>query len=90
MNSITISRKGKVDFIWSDDLSELLQIGDHEVRRASHVEPDHNGQWSANMGPSNGPILGPFPLRRDALLAEARWLEDHWQELVKESEHGGA
>lgn len=31
--------------------------------------------WCADMQPSGGPILGPFPLRQQALDAERTWLE---------------
>lgn len=32
------------------------------------------GPWVADLGPSNGPILGPFALRSTAIAAEVRWL----------------
>ncbi|WP_315854495.1 hypothetical protein [Alienimonas chondri] len=49
-------------------------IGDSAVVRASHVEPHPHGGWTADLSPSAGPVLGPFPLRSDALTAEANWL----------------
>jgi hypothetical protein len=33
--------------------------------------------WQVNLRPSGGPVLGPFPLRTDALAAEVAWLEAH-------------
>ena len=31
--------------------------------------------WTADMGPSGGPVLGPFALRAEALAAEYQWIE---------------
>jgi hypothetical protein len=47
------------------------------IRRASHVEPDDDGQWWADLSPVNGPHLGPFAKRSEALTAESSWLEQH-------------
>ena len=57
---------------------DLAALGETEVRRASHVEPDERGRWHADLSPVGGPELGPFPRRSDALAAEARWLGRHW------------
>ena len=57
------------------DVSALSQVADVRTKRASHVEPTEDGQWTADMEPMKGPVLGPFPLRRDALRAEHQWLE---------------
>ncbi len=43
------------------------------ITRASFVEPGKGG-WTADMGPSAGPVLGPFGLRSEALRAERQWL----------------
>ena len=56
----------------------LDQLGRLEIQRGSHVEPTSNGQWTADMSPVNGPILGPFELRSAALQAERDWLHQHW------------
>jgi hypothetical protein len=45
-----------------------------KITRASHVEPDAEGYWWADMGPSGGPVLGPFTSRSAALGAERGWL----------------
>lgn len=42
--------------------------------RASHVEPDAEGYWWTDMGPSGGPLLGPFRSRTEVLGAEREWL----------------
>ena len=57
---------------------DLAALGDLTIRRGSHVEPTADGQWTADMKPVNGPILGPFAHRSEALDAEVRWLHKHW------------
>ena len=46
-----------------------------DIRRASHVEPDEEGLWWADLAPMNGPTLGPFGRRSAVLAAEREWLE---------------
>jgi len=41
---------------------------------ASDIEPDRDGFWWADMGPIDGPVLGPFRSRTEALGAERGWL----------------
>ena len=57
------------------DLSALGQMG---IRRGSHVEPDEDGKWFADLAVVHGPRLGPFEMRSMALQAEREWLESHW------------
>ena len=57
-----------------DEAMELREIGKLQITRASHVEPDRDGFWWADMGPSGGPVLGPFVTRSEALDAERGWL----------------
>jgi len=57
-----------------DEALDLREIGKLQITRASHVEPDLDGNWFADMGPSGGPLLGPFRSRTDALGAERGWL----------------
>jgi len=64
----------QIRFIHNDNLVGLMEQGKTEIRRASHVEPDENGQWKADLSPVSGPALGPFALRREALEAEVNWL----------------
>jgi hypothetical protein len=42
------------------------------------VEPDDHGRWLADLTPVQGPCLGPFQRRSDALQAEAEWLAANW------------
>ena len=74
---IFVGADGLLKFIYDDELAELLSLGRHEVTRASHVEPsDLCGEtvWTADMSPSGGTLLGPFPRRQEALAAEIDWL----------------
>jgi hypothetical protein len=57
-----------------DEGIELREIGTLTITRASHVEPDRDGFWWADMGPVGGLVLGPFRSRSEALTAEREWL----------------
>jgi hypothetical protein len=57
-----------------DEALDLREIGTLKITRASHVEPDREGVWWADMGPVGGPVLGPYRSRSEALGAERRWL----------------
>jgi hypothetical protein len=74
---ITISDDGDMQLIYSDDLLELLDEGEAQVKRASDVEPDGQGNWQADMAKSGGPVLTGFKRRADALAAEVAWLQEH-------------
>ena len=57
-----------------DEALDLREIGRLTITRASHVEPDAEGYWWADMGPVDGTMLGPFRSRSEALEAERGWL----------------
>ena len=57
-----------------DEALDLREIGRLSITRASHVEPDRDGFWWADMGPVDGPVLGPYGSRSEALRAEREWL----------------
>jgi len=61
-----------------DETIALQRLGRIKIRRGSHVEPIPGGQWIADMKLVDGPVLGPFSMRSQALAAERRWLEKHW------------
>jgi hypothetical protein len=75
--TLTIDIDGTVRFVYSDSLVEYLDLGKSTVVRASHVEPNADGLWIADLGPSGGPQLGPFRLRQEALDAELEWLHEN-------------
>ena len=61
-----------------DEAINLPALGRVQIKRGSHVEPDDDGRWFADMAVVLGPRLGPFALRSEALDAEREWLESHW------------
>ena len=71
---LIIAPGGVVRCIYCEAI-DLTALGNPAISRASHVEPDRHGHWWADLGPVNGPVLGPFDLRSDALTAEMAWLE---------------
>ena len=70
---LVIGCDGGVKCIY-DEALDLREIGKLQITRASHVEPDRDGFWWADMGPVEGPVLGPFRNRTEALAAERGWL----------------
>jgi hypothetical protein len=74
---IIISPRGDALAVY-DEAIDLATIGRLSIRRASHVEPDDQGRWFADLAPVSGPQLGPFGLRSEALAAERAWLEVNW------------
>ena len=61
-----------------DEVIDLAALGQLSIRRGSHVEPAPDGGWTADLGPVNGPVLGPFVTRAQALAAERNWLNRRW------------
>ena len=74
--NVRIDPRGTVRALYSEVL-DLTGLGWGRIDRASRVEPDAAGCWWADLGPSGGPVLGPFRRRSEALAAEVRWLEGH-------------
>ena len=70
---LVVDSGGDVRCIY-DEALDLWKLGKLQITRASHVEPDRDGYWWANMGPVDGPVLGPFTNRTEALGAEREWL----------------
>jgi hypothetical protein len=74
---LIIERTGQVRAIYSEEI-DLATLGPPVIVRASYVEPDSAGRWSADLRLLLGPVLGPFDCRSEALEAEQAWLEAHW------------
>ena len=70
---LVVGADGVARCIYDEEI-DLREIGTLKITRASHVEPDAEGCWWADMGPSGGPVLGPFKSRTEALGAERTWL----------------
>ena len=74
---LLINSHGMIRCIYGEAL-DLSNLGQLSIARGSHVEPTDDGQWTADLSPVQGPVLGPFPCRSQALAAEVHWLEDNW------------
>jgi len=74
---LIIESRGTVRCVYGEDI-DLSQLGRLSIQRGSHVEPTPDGQWTADLSPVNGPLLGPYTTRTEALAAEVAWLQDHW------------
>ena len=77
MNDIIIERDGTIRTIYSEAI-DLFSLGQPDIRRGSHVEPNEEGTWEVDLSPVGGPHLGPFLVRSDAIKAEVAWLQVHW------------
>jgi len=80
-----VIKDGVLQMIAPDDLSFLSRLGHVSVRRASHVEPistESGTQWTADLSPVGGPLLGPFPRRSEALSSETAWLEERLGDII--------
>ena len=74
---LVVRPHGGVRFIYNEVI-DLSALGRVQIERGSHVEPDDDGRWFADLTPVCGPHLGPFPQRSGALAAEREWLTMHW------------
>jgi hypothetical protein len=74
--NLIVHRDGTVECLYDESI-DLAGIGRLTIARASHVEPTGSGQWTADLTPASGPVLGPFRTRTEALHAERIWLEEH-------------
>ena len=79
---LVVAADGVVRCIY-DEALDLREIGTLKIARASHVEPDRAGYWWADMGPVDGPVLGPFKNRTEALQAERGWLLEGSKRVVR-------
>jgi len=74
---LLILPSGQVRCVYAEAI-DLAVFGRVTIRRGSRVEPDAQGQWWTDLGPVNGPVLGPFASRSQALTAEEQWLAAYW------------
>lgn len=72
--NVLIEPDGTVTTLY-DERFDLQALGKLTLTRASHVDPDPQGQWWARL--IHGPTLGPFHNRSGALAAEVDWLNRH-------------
>jgi len=74
---LLIDSAGSVRCVYAEAI-DLHEMGLLTINRGSHVEPTEDGRWTADLAPVNGPVLGPFVTRSEALAAEVAWLREHW------------
>jgi hypothetical protein len=74
---LVVDKVGHIRAVYSEEIP-LETLGSPRIARASRVEPDDRGRWTADLGPVGGPVLGPFAHRSEALEAERAWLEVNW------------
>ena len=74
---LVVTPDGAVRCVYAESI-DLNTLGRPVIARGSHVEPDAEGRWFADLSPVDGPRLGPFARRSDALAQETSWLEAHW------------
>ncbi|WP_430454382.1 hypothetical protein [Rhodopirellula europaea] len=80
---LVVSTDGTTRSIY-DERFDMKLMGRIEIVRASHVEPTPSGDWLADLAPVDGPQLGPFENRSEALAAEVAWLQQNW--LIRSNE----
>jgi hypothetical protein len=74
---LVVTPSGDVRTIYIEAIP-LSSLGRLTISRGSHVEPTADGKWVADLAPVDGPTLGPFARRSEALAAEVAWLEANW------------
>ena len=73
---LIVAPDGQLRHVYNDNL-DLTALGQVRISRASFCEPDASGRWLADLSPVDGPLLGPFVRRSEALAAEVAWLEEN-------------
>ena len=74
---LVINSSGDIRCVYGEEVN-LSELGRLSIQRGSHVEPTADGQWTADLSPVQGPQLGPFDCRTQALAAEVAWLNQYW------------
>ncbi len=74
---LVVDTKGSIRCVYGETI-DLSALGRLSIQRGSHVEPDEEGHWMADLSPVGGPLLGPFATRGEAIGAEIAWLHQYW------------
>lgn len=71
---------GSAQCLYGENIS-LAALGQLDIKRASHVEPDETkpGLWYMDLAPVGGPKITGFATRAEALAAEVEWLNTKMQ-----------
>jgi hypothetical protein len=73
--TMTVAPDGTMRCLYTEEI-DLSAIGNMAIQRTSNVNPDDMGQWWAEILP-DGPLLGPFAKRSEALAAEIDYIENN-------------
>ncbi len=79
-----VVKDGKVIFIYEETVAKMFEslgFKFDNCQRVSNVEPEGN-VWYADMKPVNGPKLGPFDTRKEALDAEVAWVNGKLADIL--------
>lgn len=78
---IYIRPDGAAQCLYGEEIV-LSELGELDIKRASHVEPDaaQPGYWYADLSPVGGPFMRGFTSRAEALSAEALWLNQQMRD----------
>ena len=74
MHTISFNEDGTIQSLYNEKLT-LEELGNINIKRASYVEPE-NDLWYVDLSPINGPKLGPFKKRSDALILEHNYINE--------------
>ena len=61
---LVIAPQGHARCVYGEEI-DLSALGKLTITRGSHVEPDQQGRWFADLSPVDGPVLGPFCRRTE-------------------------
>jgi hypothetical protein len=72
---------GTAQCLYGENIN-LAALGNLDIRRASHVEPDpaQPGKWYIDLAPVGGPATYGYDTRAQALAAEEAWLHQQMRE----------
>lgn len=70
---IFIKPDGAVQALYTDDF-DFETLGKREISKASYIEVDEQSQFWSDLSPVDGPRLGPFYKRSQAIKAEQDWI----------------
>lgn len=75
--TLVIDVNGEIRCLYEETI-DLAALGRPTITRASQVDPDEAGRWWSDMAAVDGPKLGPFAARSEALAAERQWLQERY------------
>lgn len=75
---IILGVDGVVRYVYNDVIHKHMStLGEATIKRATHVEPDENGMWYADLSPVGGEKITGFKTHKEAIDFELKWLSKH-------------